>query len=160
MTASRLIIVRDNGNPFTLERFGVGIVPNIGSTGIGCCHYPLCAESLTILFTLDYENRFSLYELRQVVENPPSAVQSWDISAALEPFLKEILGSSSANAVQRVSVLIGVDISMSNGILWLAIALIRKEVAPFKPNCINNGLCRATSLTLNEKFSVGLGEAQ
>jgi len=120
----------------------------------------LCTESFTILFALDYENRFSLYELRQVIENAASAVESWDINATLEPFLKEIPGSSSANAVQRLSVLIGVDISLNNSILRLTVAAICKEVTPLEADCINNRFCSATSLTLDEKFSVGLGEAQ
>src|SRR5262249_22014132 len=64
MTAARLIVVRDDGNPFTLERFGVGIIPNISATGIGRCNQPLSAKSFTILFTLDYENGFSLYQFR------------------------------------------------------------------------------------------------
>src|SRR5262249_14918436 len=106
------------------------------------------------------ENRFSLYEVRQVVENPANAVESREISAGLEPFLKEILGSSPANAVHRVSVFIGVDISLNNRILRLAVDVICKEVTPLEADCINHELCRATSLTLNEKFSVGLGEAQ
>src|SRR5262245_7308568 len=153
MTASWLIIVRDNGNPFPFEGFGVGITPNVGPTGICCCNYPLCTESFTILFTLDYENRFSFYELRQVIENAASTIESLDINATLEPFLKEILGSSPANAVQRLSVLIGVDISLNNSILRLAVAAICKEVTPLEADCINHRYRSATSLTLDKKFS-------